>query len=176
MSRFLRAVGDPSSKFGALVSSGGIAGQEEREQNPATVAAAAATVSRVPATGHIFATETSSTEALSDPSSAMDPPAGIQAKSLQRREGVDGANDAPEGTPAIATAAAAAGTAATDNGGRGDDGDHERTGVAGTDRRAITELFRAVDTDGSGLISPEELHEAVRSGPKLLLYHLQTFS
>ncbi|CAM9343776.1 unnamed protein product, partial [Scytosiphon promiscuus] len=147
VSRFLRAVGDPSSKLGALVASSARAGQEGRGQDKATRSLVEATASKADEMGELAAGEVSSVGPADDRSCAAEVPAATKANNIGPQDASGCANDA-------------AGSPVADNM-DGTGRDRGRIEAQGTDRGAMTELFRAVDIDGSGLISPQELQEAV---------------
>lgn len=121
---------------------------------------AAAAESQVEATGHPIVKDKTSAAAANDSLSATDIPPVLAVNNIGLRDGADSVNDAPPGAAAIADGSG--NTTASGSHGDGGGSDNGRDGALGADRGVIAKLFRAVDTDGSGLISPEELVEGVR--------------
>lgn len=131
VSRFLRAVGDPTSKFGSSAASA-----------EAAVGAVGSTAPWSAAIGGALA------EAIP---TALE----VTSKGLLCGSGV--AADGTDGVDRNAVGVSGAGGGGRSGGGADGKGDEAKA----AEKRAIENIFRAVDLDASGHVSEEELLEAV---------------
>lgn len=134
MSRFLRAVGDPTSKLGTSVAS----------------AAAAAVAAGCTAPG-LAEIDGPLAEDMAIPT-ALD----VTSKGLMR-----GSRVAADGTPGGADHGTVGVRGTVVGGSSGEGGDEKGYGPEPAEKRAIEHIFRKVDLDDSGHVSQEELLEAV---------------